>query len=377
MKRILAIVGIFIIFVACEDKEVPKVPTSSSSPTNNNTTSSGTGTGGTSTGNGGTSTGNNSSEWLIPINEVIDGGPGKDGIPALVSPNLINANQNNYVSDNDLVIGYKSGNTTVAYPHIILDWHEIVNDNVNGDIIALTYCPLTGTGIAWERVINNITTTFGVSGLLYNNNLIPYDRLTDSNWSQIRLDCVNGSLSGTKIKTFQVVETTWGNWKSMYPASKVLSNRTGHNRSYGVYPYGDYKTNNDFLLFPLSIDDKRLDRKERVHGVILDGQAKAYRFDSFSSSVTMIEDIFQSQKLVIVGSTLRNFIVSFIVPDDLIFTALDENNIILFDNEGNKWDIFGYAVEGPRAGERLTPTTSFMGYWFAWGAFYPSPNIYQ
>ena len=151
--------------------------------------------GGTGIGPGnGTIPGN--STWSIPSNQVFDGGPGKDGIPALVNPAMVSSVQANYLTDNDLVIGFKVGDDVRAYPHQILDWHEIINDVVGEQPLAITYCPLTGTGIGWNRVISGNTTTFGVSGLLFNTNLIPYDRSTDSNWSQMKLECVNGQLIG-------------------------------------------------------------------------------------------------------------------------------------------------------------------------------------
>ena len=217
--------------------------------------------------------------WLIPSDQVFDGGPGKDGIPALENPLKISNPQ--FLTDFDLVIGYYDGSDAVAYPHVILDWHEIINDELNGFPFAITYCPLTGTGIGWDRKIDGVITTFGVSGLLYNNNLIPYDRKTDSNWSQMRNECVNGELIGNPIPTFTVVETSWRTWKAMFPDTKVVSTNTGFSRQYGVYPYGDYKTNHRNLIFPLNPDDARLDRKERVHGVIINGEAKVYRFSTF------------------------------------------------------------------------------------------------
>ncbi len=114
-------------------------------------------------------------DWLIPQNEVRDGGPGKDGIPALQTPPRVSVDDpaNHYLEDEDLVLGYYYDGEIVAYPHDILDWHEIINDKVGGQAIAVTYCPLTGTGIGWERIIEEEETTFGVSGLLYNSNLFP------------------------------------------------------------------------------------------------------------------------------------------------------------------------------------------------------------
>lgn len=333
-------------------------------------------------GNSGSSGNNNpSTGWLIPQNEVFDGGPGKDGIPALLNPPMIDAASATYLSPDDLVIGYKSGDDIRAYPHKILDWHEIINDEVNEHHVAITYCPLTGTGIGWERELNGQTTTFGVSGLLYNTNLIPYDRLTDSNWSQMRLDCVNGELTGEKIATFPVVETTWETWKSWYPDTKVVSTSTGFSRSYGQYPYGDYKTNHNNILFPFSPKDERLPAKERVLGVIVDNEARIYRFSSFAEEISVREDAFRDVKLIIVGSHSLNFLIAYerTLSDgtELSFTALPsaEGPGIMQDNEGNIWDAFGTAVAGPRTGEQLQPVTSYIGFWFAWGAFYEGPEI--
>ena len=323
----------------------------------------------------------NNGPWLIPSEQVFDGGPGRDGIPALDNPEKISIASATYLDDSDLVLGYFDGVNAIAYPVLILDWHEIINDNVNDFPLAITYCPLTGTGIGWNRTLNGKATTFGVSGLIYNNNLIPFDRETKSNWSQQRLDCVNGELINKKIETFQIVETRWSNWKSMYPDTKVVSLNTGHNRSYGVYPYGDYKTNADNLLFPLAIDDGRLHRKERVHGIIVNGDAKVYRFGSFSVQTSLINDVINGEEVVVIGNLARNFIVSFYTKLDdgtiLDLEAVDENNIILKDGLGNKWDIFGYAVSGPMVGKRLKRTESFIGYWFSWGVFYPGAEIHD
>lgn len=325
-----------------------------------------------------------SKEWTIPVAEIFDGGPGKDGIPSLLNPKLVSASEANHLSDGDLVLGYKNGDNVRAYPHAILDWHEIINDKVNNFAITVTYCPLTGTGIGWERTIDGQETTFGVSGLLYNSNLILYDRLTGSNWSQLRLESVNGKLKGAKINTFTLIETTWKTWKSLFPETKVVSTETGHNRNYGRYPYGDYRTNNSNIIFPYTPKDERIAAKERVHGVIINGKAKAYPFKAFPGDLTIIEDEFEGRKLVIAGSTALNFIVSFertLNDGTLLSFGRNSNNSlpaeILTDNEGNMWSIFGEAVSGPRKGQKLTSTVSFIGYWFSWGAFYPGLGLYS
>jgi len=319
--------------------------------------------------------------WTIPRDEVKDGGPGKDGIPALAEPEFISADAAGYLRDDELVIGFVDGDEARAYPHHILDWHEIINDRVGELNIALTYCPLTGTGIGWNREIDGKVTTFGVSGLLYNSNLIPYDRESNSNWSQIRLDCVNGKLRGREAETFPLIETTWLTWKKMYPSTKVVSQNTGYNRDYNRYPYGNYRSSHDYLIFPVANEDDRLPNKERVLGIIQSNSARVYTFSNFADTVTVVNDELKGKNIVIVGNREDNFIVSFFNdPGDgstLSFSAVqDQYPVVMSDAEGNLWDVSGRAVAGPRENAQLDAPPSFIGYWFSFAAFYPGLSVY-
>lgn len=321
-----------------------------------------------------------SDDWLVPQDEVFDGGPGKDGIPSIDAPRFIEVDAANFISENDLVVGYADGNEAKAYPHVILDWHEIVNDETNNFPHAIVYCPLTGSATGWEREIDGKTTTFGVSGLLYNTNIIPYDRETDSNWSQMSLKCVNGKLSGKEPDNYMLLETTWKTWKELYPNTKVLSANTGFNRNYGVYPYGSYRTNNDQLFFPVSNRDNRLPGKERVYGVVINEKAKAFPFSNFSTGLAVVQDEVSDIPVVVAGDSGKNFVVSFerMTEDGTLlnFSALPDNGKnIMTDNEGNTWDVFGYATAGPRTGQRLKAPVGFIAYWIAWGAFFPEIEI--
>ena len=323
--------------------------------------------------------GNNSKEWLIPKDEVRDGGPGKDGIPALNQPNFISVNEVSFLDDNDLVLGFADGDYIRAYPHTILDWHEIVNEKTQNASMAVIYCPLTGTGIGWNRIVNDKETTFGVSGLLYNSNIIPYDRETDSNWSQLLLKAVNGQLIGHMAETYNLLETEWKTWKEMYPNSKVLSTKTGYNRNYGVYPYGNYKKN-EILIFPVNNTDNSLHKKERVLAIINDGKAIAFTFNKLKKEGDLFYDEFMGNMIVITGSEEHNLLVAFNhqLSDGAILSFEKINNrlpLILSDNEGNKWDVFGVATEGPRKGQKLNALPQMMGYWFAFAAFYPNIRL--
>lgn len=322
----------------------------------------------------------NNNEWLIPQNQVLDGGPGKDGIPALSNPDLISAAQANYLDDNDLVLGFGEGNDIRAYSHKILDYHEIINDKIDNTSVAVIYCPLTGTGIGWNRVIDGRETTFGVSGLLYNTNVIPYDRATDSNWSQLALLSVQGQLKGTRPDVINLVETTWGTWKEMYPNTRVVSTNTGHNRNYQRFPYGNYKTDNSSIFFPISKNDTRLPAKERVLTLFAEDIAKSYSIETFGNENRLIKDEFVGERLVVVGNKGKNFIVSFKSKledgTELEFEILQNGANILKDQEGNTWDILGRATSGPRAGQKLLSFERMIGYWFSFSPFYEPVLLY-
>ncbi len=320
-------------------------------------------------------------EWLIPAEQVLDGGPGRDGIPALSNPLLIKASEATQVNPGDLVIGIKLGDDIRAYPHSILDWHEIINHGTSKIPYAITYCPLTGSGMAWNRFVNGSLTSFGVSGMLYNSNLIPFDRSTGSNWSQMLLRCVNGTLSGTEPELLPVVETSWQTWKTMYPETRVVSTTTGYDRPYGEYPYEDYRTNHDRLLFPIANDDDRLPRKQRVLGVITESAVTVYQLTSFGFGTSVINDDVGGIPIVAVGNQTGKFAVAFerTLPDGTILSFSSTEETLpraMIDDEGTTWDLFGHAVSGPRSGEQLAPAKSYIAFWFAWVAFYPDVEIH-
>jgi len=316
----------------------------------------------------------NTSEWLIPISEVRDGGPGRDGIPSLDNPIFISSTSVSYLDDDDLVIGIVNNGEVKVYPHLILDWHEVVNDEIGGEAFVISYCPLTGTAFGWK----NQNSTFGVSGLLYNANLILYDRVTNSNWSQLSLQCVNGELIGSVPETISVIETNWRIMKKLYPNISVLSLNTGFSRSYGVYPYGDYRTNNDSFIFPVNVLNSALPNKERVFVVIDDGISKVFRFSDFNSGVT-IKNTFNGKTFLIIGNgevfnafELNGSLLS--LTYEYMFDGRSES--FFKDNEGNEWNISGKSISGPRTGQTMIPAKSVVSYWFAIAAFYPNPEFF-
>jgi len=206
------------------------------------------------------------SGWLVPQSKVRDGGPGPDGIPAIDNPVFVSVDQVSLDLD-ELVVGIKIGDQVRAYPHNILNWHEIVNDNFSesNESVSLSYCPLTGSSLLWQAFDESSDKTFGTSGLLYNTNLVLYDRETNSLWSQMLQQSINGNQISTRPIKLTAIETTWQTWKAMYPSSEILSEDTGFSRNYQRFLYGSYRSDNS-VYFPVDNQDDRLHRKKRVLG---------------------------------------------------------------------------------------------------------------
>lgn len=224
--------------------------------------------------------------WTVPEEEVFSGSS-FDLIPALDFPGIERYREKDFLdneyflADTALLIGLKLGGKYRLYPHAILDFHEIVNDTIGEEHFAVSYCPLTGTATAWNRGLGGQATTFGVSGLLYNSNLIAFDRLTESLWSQMRQECIGGPVAGFAKDIIPVLETNWGTWKTLLREPELISFETGHDYNYDSSPYSNYACCAQGSPYPVQYEDSRLPSKERVLGVVVDGKAKAYRFSSF------------------------------------------------------------------------------------------------
>jgi len=219
--------------------------------------------------------------WDIPTSFVAQGS-GFDAIAALDAPKFTRfrirePNFDFFLDAEDLLVVLEINGEEKVYPHKILDWHEIVNDEIGGEAITLTYCPFTGTAKVWKR---QPQTRFGVSGLLYNSNVLPFDRETESFWTQLDATSVFGERRGEKLELIPFVETTWESWQLFNPEPLILSTDTGIDRDYDEFPYGNYKTSS-LVPYPLSLRDERLPIKERVYALIVEDQVKVYRLSDF------------------------------------------------------------------------------------------------
>ncbi|GEM_PF-1774539 len=236
----------------------------------------------------------------FPQDKILSGGPPPDGIPALTDPAVVSASQASW-GDEEMVSGVVVGVEARAYPQNIGWWHEIVNDRVGGHPICYTFCPLTGTGLIFDgdgtrQGPGGDRITMGVSGLLFNTNLIMYDRRDRQTlYPQMIYTSINGSPQDLRL--LPVVETTWGLWKQLYPRTTVVSAQTGHPRNYNVYPYGSYRQDGD-IFFPLAQDvnknalAKLYHPKEVVLGLMgINGAPRAYPFKAMGERAALNETL--------------------------------------------------------------------------------------
>jgi hypothetical protein len=280
-------------------------------------------------------------KYLVHPDKILRGGPVMDGIPSIDEPLFITVKEaDEWIEDNELVLAMIYKGTKRVYPLQVLVWHEIVNDKIAGDPVLITYCPLCGSGIAFERkiLVNGAKqeVEFGTSGKLYNSNLVMYDRETRTYWTQIEGRAIIGELTGQKLIGLSIDTVVWRDWKKEHPDSEVLDKKTGYLRPYGTDPYGNYYEDS-FLLFPVDEQDSSVHPKEVIFGIEVNGEYKAYK-ESDLNKVNLIEDFFAGVNLKVEKDSAGTIKI----------TNLD-------------------------SGEEIVKERDF---WFAWYAFHPETVLY-
>ncbi|MFT5179551.1 MAG: hypothetical protein ACI8R6_000083 [Candidatus Paceibacteria bacterium] len=229
----------------------------------------------------------NTSISSIPLEEVLGGGPLKDGIPAIIEPKFIPVADAIEVEEGERFgISVTVGETSRFYPYSILVWHEIVNDVIEEQDVLVTFCPLCGSGI----VFDSTGKTFGVSGKLWQSNLLMYDHETETLWSQSIGTAVVGEKTGEKLDIFPSQLISFDEFSEKHPDGEVLSRDTGHKRDYTVYPYGDYDTNEN-LIFPVTVNDNRFATKEIMYIVGIGNKSVAFKRSDLISEGTAVVDV--------------------------------------------------------------------------------------
>jgi hypothetical protein len=231
------------------------------------------------------------SNLSVSQEQIFRGGPAKDGIPALTRPPMIPADEADYLRPADRVVGVVFEGRARAYPLRILNYHEVVNDDIGDTRIAVTYCPLCDSVAAFDRRTELGERDFGVSGLLYQSNVLLYDRGSEkeSLWSQMRAAGISGAAADSPLTPLPVELATWQDWQNRYPATLVLSLNTGHERDYDLNPYEDYFSTPD-LMFPVEVQSDLLHPKEPVLGVWTENEARAYAVSQFGEQPLQLKE---------------------------------------------------------------------------------------
>jgi hypothetical protein len=320
----------------------------------------------------------------INESELRSGGIPQDGFPALTDPAFVHGGAVDYLESNDRVIGLEVAGVFYAVPHNILWWHEIVNLNFDGLQLALTYCPLTGSSMAFDRSAVG-GAEFGVSGLLYRNNLVMYDRRRNQSlWPQMNRAGGCGPASGTNLAMYPVIEMSWAGWRTLFPEGRVVSDQTGFNRTYttGGYPYGDYEEeDNPRLAHQMPIDERR-PPKERVLGVPgRDGGAIAFPFGILDQlgPVAVAHAAVDGEDVVVLWSRQARAAMAYAAVVDGEPTSFEVVDGQIRDAlTSSAWSVDGLALDGPQQGHRLAPVpTAYVAFWFAWAAFNEGTEIWS
>lgn len=334
------------------------------------------------------------SKRAVTFSEILSGGPPKDGIPAIDRPQYVSiAEADDWLGDQEPVVLLEVNGRARAYPLQILTWHEIVNDTLGGVPVAVTFCPLCNTAIAFEGRIDDTWPSFGTTGRLRYSNLVMYDRQTETWWQQATGEAIVGEHTGRRLTTLPATIVGWEMFKTAHPESDVLSRDTGHNRSYGRNPYAGYDDVNrsPFLYIGPETSDRLLPMA-RVATVELNGEAVAYPY-AVMERARVVNDSAGGTPLVVfwqpgtasaldssaiaegrdVG-TVNTFSREL---EGRTLTFRFEDGRFLDEETGSVWTVLGRAVDGPLAESQLQPVVHINHFWFSWAAFRPETRVYQ
>ena len=323
--------------------------------------------------------------------QLLDGlsqGSFKDGIPAVSNPELVSVGDpgTDYLLGTDRVIGLEIDGDYVAIPHNILWWHEIMNFNDAG--LAVTYCPLTGSSMVFDRGVSG-GAEFGVSGLLFQNNLVMYDRapsgVDETLWPQMLAGGRCGPAEGNRLTMVPALEIEWEDWVALHPDTRVVSDDTGFSRDYTEYPYGNYEIeDNSYTLFPQGVHDPRRPPKERVLGIPGEsGEGLAVPFGALRSlgdlavAHATVRSGLSRGRVVVFWDSEASAAMAYrpsAGTQDLTFEVRSGAFVDL--ETGSEWSLEGKALSGPLAGQSIAMISdAYVSFWFAFSTFYENLDL--
>ncbi|MBT5772809.1 MAG: DUF3179 domain-containing protein, partial [Dehalococcoidia bacterium] len=334
---------------------------------------------------------NNYDIRTVELHEIFPVLP-RDGIRAIFEPNFDSiAEANEWLAYDEPVISVEFNGEARAYPLKILTWHEIVNDNVGGEPLIVTYCPLCNTAIVFKRTVDGEERTFGVSGALRRNDLIMYDRQTETLWQQITGTAIVGEPAGAQLDFVAAQIVSWRDFKTSFPDATVLNRDTGSFASYDQNPYPYYDQLGSATLFPLEdYDETTLDAKERVLTVNLGDDPIAFPFSVLTETVVLeaesagqrVVAFWQpgassplDEAFIIAGRNVGAAGAFIPVADGQTLSFEARDGAIVDLQTGSTWNVLGKALDGPLAGTALEPVISANHFWFAWAVFEPETRV--
>jgi hypothetical protein len=330
---------------------------------------------------------------LIDLNHLVSGGPPPDGIPPIDNPKFQPARDVDWLEGAEPVLSLTVEGETRAYPLQVMTWHEIVNGTVGAVPVTVTYCPLCNSGVAFHRRVGDRLLDFGTSGMLYADNLVMYDRQTESLWPQLTGQASVGVLTGTQLTAIPIGVVGWDQFRTAHPDAPVLTRDTGYHRDYGRNPYVGYDDPGGRLLVePPDGRDPRLPVKERVIGIRLADEAVAIPRQAVADAEVLSVNLAGREILLWHRPGQRSAL-----DDDIIDAGRDIGTVSAFDpridgrtlsftphgtgfldaQTGSMWNVLGEATAGPLKGRRLRPVTHLDTFWFAWVAFQPQTRLHS
>ncbi|MEZ3114971.1 DUF3179 domain-containing protein [Halobaculum sp. MBLA0147] len=337
----------------------------------------------------------------VPQN-LLSRGAGKDAIPAITEPVFADdwsglsvevtsrfsgevTTKEPRLRADDRVIGVERDGEARAYPLRVLNWHEIVNDDFGGPLL-VTFCPLCGSGVTAVRRVGGETATFGVSGLLWNSDLVMYDGVSGSLWSQIAGTAIRGSRTGHTLELVPSTITTLGEWRESHPDTGVLLPPPESNtvrgrdavRDYTSNPYATYDSADRIGIGRNSFDDDRLHPKTRVLGISAGETSRAYPLEAVVNSGGVVSDTVGDTPVVVAVGSAEATLHAYERTVDGETLSVSAGEPGRFTAGGSTWRVTdGRAVDGPYEGTTLAPATDTgQLFWFAWAEFNPQTEVF-
>lgn len=319
----------------------------------------------------------------IRLDEIRWGGVAQDGIPPLRNPEMLDADQADYLDDDNIVFGVDIDGDVRAYPKRILAWHEMFTDTfyaggkVSGKAqeIAGVYCTLCGAVIIYKTEHKGVKHELGTSGFLYRSNKLMYDKATQSMWSTTKGEPVLGPLvdKGIALEHLSVVTTTWKEWKRRHPNTKVLSLNTGHRRDYGEgAAYQEYFSS-DRLMFNTPFNDTRLKNKREVLALrfaAAPDEQLAIDTEYLNDNQVYNGKIGQQKFVVLTDNSGANRVFD---PQDVVISKYDGQDTAT-DSNGKKWTVSERQLTS-KSGDALSRLPYHRAFWFGWRAAFPETRL--